>query len=442
MTKYTPFWWEDQPQYKNNDDLPLDADVVVIGAGYTGLSAALTLSRSGRSVVVLDAEDVGFGASTRNGGMLGSGHKVSTVQAQRQYGSEVAHKIHTEANSSIEFTTNLIRDESIDCDFQQCGRLRTAWTPQDHISMTNNMNELKSIENFDSRMVGSEDMHKSINTGLYFGGQLYGHHGSVQPRKLHYGILQLAINAGAQVFGGFRANRVERLSNNLSQGFKVHVPEKFIKCRHVLMATNGYTRPDLSKYLSRRVIPVPSYIATTEDIGTDMVDSLLPGGHCIVETRQRYCYYRATPCGKRIMLGTRAAMHQITPKQALPKIIDMLNGIFPSLGGVGISHCWTGLTGFSFSKLPSIGCSDGVYYALGYCGNGVAMAPYMGHKVALKLMQPDKEQSVFEKTTLSTKFYYHGNPWFLPFASAIFRGHDIVDNYRRKNAQTKDQSQL
>jgi len=442
MTKYTPFWWEDQPQYKNNADLPSDADVVVIGAGYTGLSAALTLSRLGCSVVVLDSEDIGFGASTRNGGMLGSGHKVSTSQARLRYGEEVAQRIHKETNSSISFTKYLIKDNSIDCDLQECGRLRTAWTPRDHIDMANNMNELKSIKNFDSYIVDPEFMYKSINTSLYFGGQLYKEHGSVHPRKLHYGILQLAISAGAQVFGGFRANRVEKLSNNLSQGFKVHVPEKFIKCQHVLIATNGYTRSDLSKYLSRRVLPVPSFIVTTEDIGTDMVNSLLPGGHCMVETRQRYCYYRTTPCGKRIMLGTRAALHQISPQQALPKVINMLNGIFPSLAGVDISHCWTGLTGFSFSNLPAVGCSDGVYYALGYCGNGVAMAPYLGHKVALKMMHPDKEQSVFEKTTLSTRFYYHGRPWFLPFASAIWRGHDIVDNYRQKNAQDKDQSRL
>jgi glycine/D-amino acid oxidase-like deaminating enzyme len=131
-------------------------------------------------------------------------------------------------------------------------------------------------------------------------------------------------------------------------------------------------------------------------------------------------------------------MHQISPQQALPKVINMLNDIFPSLVGVGISHCWTGLTGFSFSNLPSVGSNDGVYYALGYCGNGVAMAPYLGHKAALKMMHPDKEQSVFEKTTLSTRFYYHGRPWFLPFASAIFRGYDIVDNYHLKSARNKD----
>jgi glycine/D-amino acid oxidase-like deaminating enzyme len=431
MTKYSPYWWHDQPQYQNNGDLPSRADIVVVGAGYTGLSAALTLAESGCSVIVLDAENIGFGASTRNGGMLGSGHKVSTSQASRRYGKEVAHKIHKEANSSLTFTKSLIVDNSIDCDLQECGRLRTAWTPEDHTAMTKNMNELKSIEHFDSHMVEQEIMHKLINTELYFGAQLYKEHASVHPRKLHYGILQLAINAGAQVFGGYRVDRVEKLSKSGNAGFNIHIKDKVIQCQQVLMATNGYTRPELSRYLSRRILPVPSFIATTEDIGVSEVESLLPGGNCIVETRNRYCYFRPTPCGRRIMLGTRAAMHPITAEQALPTLRKMLSAIFPTLSGVEISHCWTGFTGFSFSNLPNIGCHEGIYSAMGYCGNGVAMAPYLGHMSALKILNPEKQHSVFEQTTLDTRFYYYGKPWFMPISSAIYRVHDLIDNYRR-----------
>ena len=97
------------------------------------MSAALTLSQSGCSVVVLDAEAIGFGASTRNGGMLGSGHKISTDQAARQYGSKIAAQIHEEANASLVFSTNLIKENNIDCELQICGRLRTAWTSQDKL---------------------------------------------------------------------------------------------------------------------------------------------------------------------------------------------------------------------------------------------------------------------------------------------------------------------
>ena len=124
MTKFTPYWWDDQPQFENNNKLPSSADVVIVGCGlYTGLSAALTLSKAGKSVIVLDSEVIGYGASTRNGGMLGSGHKVSSEEAVQKYGTEIAAQLHKEANASLAFTTNLIKENNIDCELQICGRL-------------------------------------------------------------------------------------------------------------------------------------------------------------------------------------------------------------------------------------------------------------------------------------------------------------------------------
>ena len=438
MTKFTPYWWENQPQFENNDELPLSADVVIVGAGYTGLSAALTLSKSGKNVIVLDSESIGFGASTRNGGMLGSGHKVSTDQAVKKYGNQIASEIHKEANASLAFTTNLIKDNKIDCEFEKCGRLRTSWLPRDQLNMSNNLKKLKLIDPFNSKMIIQGDMAKSIKTDLYFGGQFYQDHGSVQPRKFHYGLLELVISAGAKVFGNTPVLKVKKATKNSLAGFNVLTSKSTIQCKQVLMATNGYTKTYLSKYLSRRVLPVPSFVITTEEIGKDKVKELLPGGHCMVETRKRYCYYRPTPCGKRIMLGTRAAMHAITAEKALPTLRTMLIEIFPSLADVEISHCWTGFTGFTFSQLPNLSLNDGVYSALGYCGNGVAMAPYLGHKAALKMLNPSKRVTVFEQTSLQTRAYYYGNPWFLPIASAYFRAFDFYDYYQRKKSTNKD----
>jgi len=437
MTKFTPYWWEDQPLYSNSSELPLNADVVIVGAGFTGLSAAVTLSKSGSSVIVLDAEEIGFGASTRNGGMLGSGHKVSTQQAERKYGPETAAQIHQEANDSLAFTTSLIKHNNIDCDLQICGRLRTSWVPQDQINMSKNLEKLKAIDHFNSNMIEPDLMSKSIKTDLYFGGQYYHDHGAVQPRKFHYGLHQLAIEAGAQVFGKNPVTKVNGVSNDAKDGFNVSTSYKTIHCKNVLMATNGYTRPSLSRYLSRRILPVPSFIITTEEIGIEKVQSLIPGGHCIVETRKRYCYYRATPCGKRIMIGTRAAMHAISAEKALPILQKTLTEIFPELAEVKISHCWTGFTGFSFSMLPNLSCNEGIYSAMGYCGNGVAMAPYLGHKAALKILNPQKRVTVFEDTVLQSRPYYFGQPWFLPIASAYFRAYDLFDYYRRQRSLKK-----
>ena len=137
------------------------------------------------------------------------------------------------------------------------------------------------------------------------------------------------------------------------------------------------------------------------------------------------------------MLGTRAAMHAVSAEEALPIIRKMLLEIFPSLEAVKISHCWTGFTGFNYSKLPSLDCNDGVYAALGYCGNGVAMAPYLGHKAALKILNPEKRVTVFEEISLQTRPYYFGIPWFLPLATIYFRVYDLFDYYRRQRALKK-----
>jgi glycine/D-amino acid oxidase-like deaminating enzyme len=435
MTQFTPYWWQDQPQYRNTEVLPAKADCVVVGAGFTGLSAALTLAQAGRHVIVLDSEAIGFGASTRNGGMLGSGHKVSVDDAKKYYGPDIAAQLHCEANASLAFTKSLILNHNIDCELQDCGRLRTAWTPQDFTAMAGANEGLQCIEPFSARMVKPDEMPQHIDTPLYFGGLLYESHACVQPRKLHYGLLQLALQAGVQVFGEQPVHAV----NSEPDGFSIsthsrETQHQEIHCQQVLMATNGYTQAKVSSFLAKRIMPVPSFVIVTEELGEDLVQALLPGGHCMVETRQRFCYYRATPCGKRIMLGSRAALHAIAPQQALPTLRAKLTEIFPSLKDTKISHCWTGFTGFSFSKLPNIGCHDGIYHALGYCGNGVAMAPYLGHKAALKMLNPQQQHSVFEQTPLQNRIYHHGNPWYMPAASAWYRTRDWWDNWKRIKA--------
>ena len=152
--------------------------------------------------------------------------------------------------------------------------------------MSDNLQKLKAIDDFNSKMIGHDMMSKSIKTELYFGGQFYQDHGSVQPRKFHYGLLKLALNAGVKVFGDQPAHSVKPRGS----GFCITTKNQFIDCEQVLMATNGYTQSRVSKFLARRVLPVPSFIIVTEELGKDQVQALLPGGHCMVETRQSFCY--------------------------------------------------------------------------------------------------------------------------------------------------------
>ena len=154
QVSFEPWWWEAaSPECTTTSDIPSVADVAIIGAGYTGLSAALTLTRAGRSVVVLDARDPGQGASSRNGGMMGSGHKVSLAAMTARYGRATAVRIVKEGLASLSYTADLIRRENIDCHYAQTGRFRAAFNARHYASLGREVDFLRKELGVDVDMV-------------------------------------------------------------------------------------------------------------------------------------------------------------------------------------------------------------------------------------------------------------------------------------------------
>ncbi|MEM8760339.1 MAG: FAD-dependent oxidoreductase [Pseudomonadota bacterium] len=422
MTKTTPFWWEDAgaPSAPAPCPLPDTADVVIVGAGLTGASAARTFSRAGRSVLLLDAGAPGIGASSRNGGMIGGGHRLSLEALRARYGPDLARRLLHEAHiESLAFCRTLMAEEGIDPDFRQTGRFRGFWAARDYDSTARAMETLAGLIPLDYEMIPLARQHEETGSPLYRGGIVFPSHGGLNPAKWVKGLLAAATRHGATIQGDTPVLRIERDA----EGHRIETPRGTVRAGQVLIATNGYTSA-ATPALRRRVVPVPSFIIATEPLGANRMKALFPKGRMTVESRDRHCYYRPSPAGDRIVFGGRAAMTDAPERFVRHELTGLLAQVFPDLGPVALSHSWRGFTGFTFETLPHIGEIDGLWHAMGYSGSGNAMAPYLGHKAALSMLGDPAGETAFAQTRFETRWWHRGRPWFMPAADIALRLRD------------------
>ena len=415
-----PFWWEAAPRESEQEvNLPATADCVVVGAGYAGLNAALTLARAGCSVVVCEAGPPGFGASSRSGGMIGHGHRLSYSNLIALYGAAKAKTLIGEGMASLDYVKQLINSEGIDARLSAVGRLRGAWTQADYDTMGREAELLRRDLGLPVDVVQKSDMHKEIASDSYQGGLVFHSHGGVHPALFQQGLLGVACSAGVEVAGFTPVTRIDRQIDHTL----VHTPRGSIKARDVIVATNGYSAGPVLDF-ARRLVPMPSFLIATEEIGENRVRDLIPNLRMIVETREKHLYYRPSPDGKRIILGGRAALHPIDLEEAKVRLKKELVALFPSLAQTEISHVWTGNIAMTRSDLPGIGKLGGLWYALGCNGSGVALMPYLGHKLALKILGDKEGVTAFDDIPFKAIPVYDGRPWFLPLMTAWYRGRD------------------
>jgi glycine/D-amino acid oxidase-like deaminating enzyme len=199
------------------------------------------------------------------------------------------------------------------------------------------------------------------------------------------------------------------------------------------MATNGYTSRPLG-WFRRRILPMQSSIIATEELGEARMAELFPTGAIINDTRRILSYFRPSPDRRRIIYGGRATFVPIAHDETARRLRAMMLLVFPQLAEVKISHCWGGFVGFTFDFLPHAGQKDGVDYAMGYCGSGVAMGSWLGHRTALRMLGR-AEPSAFETPPFRTRPFYTGNPWMLPAVGEYFRLRDRLEHARFRGRQ-------
>ena len=417
-----PYWWDAAPREAPAEvALPATCDVAIIGAGYAGLSTALTLARAGRTVVAFDAGAPGDGASSRSGGMIGHGHRLSYAELIERFGMEKARSLVREGIASLDFLKALIADEKIDARLQLSGRLRGAWTEGDFASMRRDAEALTRDFDMPIDILSKDDVSREMAADCYKGGLLFRAHGGVHPALLHAGMLKKAREAGVLVAGYTPVTGVKRDA----KGTVVRTPRGSLMASEVVATTNGYSgraTPDLA----RRVVPIPSFLIATEPLGIARVNGLIRNNRMLVETRSTHRYYRPSPDGTRLVIGGRAALHPIHLDIAARWLMRELRALFPSLHDARVSHAWTGNVAMTRSDLPGIGQRDGIWYALGCNGSGVAMMPHLGHKLALKVMRQPAGRTAFDDIPFTAVPLYNGSAWFRPLMTWWFRANDVL----------------
>lgn len=416
----TSYWLDglgEAPQTAGS--LPAEADVVIVGSGYTGLNAAIECARGGKSTLVLDAGDPGHGCSTRNGGQISTSIKPSLAKLSAKYGAARGKAIREVGEAALSWIETRIADEAIDCDFRRVGRFHAAHAPEFYDQLARDAETLTRTEGIEAHPVPRAEQHAELGSDVYHGGVVYPRHAAVDPARYHRGLLRVALDAGAMVHGHSAVTVITRRP----AGFEVKTASGTVRTGDVIVATNGYTTAT-TPWMQRRVIPIGSYIIATEPLPAQLMDRLSPRDRIASDTRKVVYYYRPSPDRTRILFGGRVSANETNPKISGPRLFEDMCRIYPELRDYKISHSWMGTVAYTFDELAHTGTHDGVHYALGYCGSGVSMASYLGMRAGQKVLGLKDGKTPFDDLPFPTRPLYTGTPWFLPPMVAYYRWRD------------------
>ncbi len=414
------FWQATMPALPDRSGraLPESADVVVIGGGYTGINAARELARRGVSVCLIEAMTLGYGASTRNGGIVHAGYKWGPRALVKRYGEDTGRALYRETLDGYETVKRLIVDESIDCDFREVGHLELAYAPS-HVKELHHAQASLATMGTESHLVPREDIRSEIGSDAYFGALVVPSSGLVHPGRYFLGLADAAAAAGADLHENARARAVRRRGSGT---FEVETERGTIAARDVFVATNGYT-DGVVPSLRRRIIPIGSYIIASEPLPEELARELSPKGRSFFDTKN-FLYYWHVSADRRMVFGGRASFMPTSIDQTAAILHKGLLEVHPQLTGYRIDYAWGGNVGFTFDRMPHVGrTAQGVAYAMGCCGTGVALMTHLGTKVGEWLAGGEAPALARLKFPL-VPAPYEGRPWFLPFAGEWFRLQD------------------
>ena len=415
--KFEPYWWERSPRPElPSEPLPKEVDVAVVGSGYTGLNAALITARAGRSTVVFDAGDAGFGCSSRNGGQIGTSVKPSFAELARKHGESKAFDVIKEGQNALEWIEQFVTAEGIDCDFMVPGRFHAAHSETQFRKLVGQLSHQPKGLEVPYQIVERSDQKQELGTDAYHGGVVFEKHASLDPGLYHKGLLDRVRGTGASTVPNCAVESIESESGK----FTVRTQRGLVRARNVIVATNGYTGK-LTPWLRRRVIPIGSYMIATDVIAPDVMNRLMPTNRVVSDSRKVVYYYRPSPDRTRILFGGRVSTSETDTRLSGTRLRNDLIKLFPELADVKVSHSWMGTVAYTFDSLAHVGNQDGLYYALGYCGSGVSMASYLGMRVGQQVLGLPEGKTGFDGLKFETRPTYTGYPWFLPASVAWYR---------------------
>jgi glycine/D-amino acid oxidase-like deaminating enzyme len=423
------YWHATMPALpdRSGRDLPDVADVVVVGGGYAGINAARELARRGVAVTLLEAHTLGWGASTRNGGIVHSGYKWSAGELIQRYGADTGKALYQETLDSYQTVKRLIADEAIDCEFREVGHLELAFAPS-HVPELEHLRAALATVGVASHVLPRERIREEIGTDAYYGALVVEGSGLLHPGKYFAGLADAAARAGADLHEGVRARSIRRQADDR---FVVETTRGAIVARDVFVATNGYT-DGVMPTLRRRIMGIGSFIIASEQLPEDLARELSPNGRSFFDTKN-FLYYWHVSADRRMVFGGRASFRPTSIDQTARILWEGLLEVHPQLADYRIEYAWGGNVGFTFDRMPHVGrTKDGVAYALGCCGTGVALMTHLGTKVGAWLAGGEPPAL----TRLGFPIVpapYEGRPWFLPFVGEWYRLQDRLAARSRRD---------
>jgi len=426
MTIKEKNYWLDTvtaPPAQSLRDLPDDIDVVVVGGGFCGLSAARALAKRGVKVAVLEAESFGWGASSRNGGMVLTGMKLPVPTLIKRYGRDTVRKMYAASLESIDCVEHIVREENIDCSFSRCGHLEVACKQAHFDGYEESAALVKREFNHELRIIPKSELRAEIGSDIYFGGLVDETSAGLNPAQYVAGLALAAQRAGACPFDHTRVTSVDREKNNGAGKFCVQTSRGAITTRDVILASGAYTT-EATPALRKRIIPIGSYIIATEILPADLAHELSPRNRMIYDSKHFLFYYRLTP-DNRMLFGGRAAFFpetENTVRQSAEILRRGMIGVYPQLRDTKVEFIWGGTLDFTLDVMPHAGKLDGMYFAAGFAGHGVAAATWFGAKLAgLICGEPNDIHFDGIKFPAAPFGLRSGNPWALPLAGAWYR---------------------
>jgi glycine/D-amino acid oxidase-like deaminating enzyme len=411
-------WTEaDPPTRFPASPLPPRTDVAIVGGGYTGLAAARALARRGVDATVLERHTLGWGASSRNGGFVLPGFKPEMEELAQRLGAERAGRMFQLSLDAMRYLANLIEEEGIACDFSHCGAVTLAAKASHMPGLEQSGRFMREQLGYNTELLQREDLGQEIGSTRYYGGLLDPGGCSLQPAKYVQGLALAAQRAGARLLENAQVTRVRRVQG----GFEVRTAQGTVRAREVLAATNGYTPAALGR-LRRRVIPIGSNQIATVPLDEDLARQLVPRGRVFSDTKNLLYYFRLSP-DRRMVFGGRASFTPVGTRRIAQILAAGMSEVFPELSGAPVEYAWSGKVAYPVDHLPHAGRLDGIHYAMGYCGHGVALATYLGSRMGEVIAGvgnvPDLGTLRFRAVP-----FFNGVPWFLPLVGGYYRVRD------------------
>lgn len=412
-----PLWADDvEPQLVPDERLPARTDAVVVGGGYAGLAAAIELSAWEREVVVLERHHLGWGASTRNAGMVLPELHHPPDELERLHGP-LGLRLQAAVDEAFDWTESLLERFDIDARYERTGLLRLA---DDHAAaarLRDLVDQLRARGQA-AAYLGRDALGDEIGSTRFVAGARIDRAGALHPGRLHGGLVRLAVGAGVHLHPRTAALRIDRSGG----GFEVRTSAGRVRCETVIVAVNAH-HDRLVPALRAAQLGIASFAIATEPLPPALAAELLPRGRVAYDSRTLVSYWRLTP-DRRVLFGGRDDLDPTSVAEARDRLRSRMLGVFPQLEDVAIARSWGGTVAITRDRLPHAGQADGVWYVTGGNGTGVSIMPWLAARLAGSLC--GGERPPFLDLPLPTFPVPALAPLYLPLAGRWFRWRDAA----------------